>query len=854
MGQLNCIACHVASDAQATWVLAKVGPRLTDVGGRASPAWIARYLASPSQTMPGTTMPDVLGGMNAAEKATAAEALTHYLVSQKPATFKRVLPDRAAVARGEGLYHRLGCVACHAPQKEGSPKIASAPLPKMAEKWPFDGLRRFLLDPLASRPSGRMPAMRLTDGEASDIAHYLLRETRVPAAVELAAYRGKIRSLEDVEGAELARTGPVAAFLVDPKVWERANALRFSSWLRVEQGGDYTFYFSASGASRLAIDGKWLAGKESWESERVDEKVSLHLEAGLHAVKVDYVHRGPKPAMMKLDWEGPGVERAALPEARLQIEREAVQAPAEFVVDAKKADAGRVIYEKLNCAACHDGKAAGKALPALSALDGLRGCLADVVPAAVPDFHLDAGRRNALRVAIKALNGAELGAPTARERVADAMASFKCFSCHARDGAGGVTEDRDRFFTSTSDDLGDEGRIPPKLDGVGDKLLPAWLETVLVKGGSVRPYYDTRMPQFGKENVGHLPELFVALDRKAEKLVVVADEANAQRDAGRKMVGTDGLSCIVCHRFNDQPAQTLQVIDLATAPARLNEDWFRRFLREPAKFHPGTRMPEFWPEGTSLLPTVLEGDVTRQLAAIWTYLADGSRAKFPEGVGRQNVELLAGGEAIVYRGKLWEAGFRAVAVGYPELVNAAFDAEEVRLSLLWQGRFLNAGPHWTIQGMGSIRPLGKDVAVFPHGPELAVLSDEKSAWPKVAGREGGLRFKGYQLDGLKRPTLLYSVGDVEVEDFMSGSGEAGKATIKRTIALKGAPAGVLYFRIGAGKIVASGKNAWRFNDVITLRVAQGEKAILRTSGDVQELILPVSFDGNGGRIEVEYAW
>ena len=47
--------------------------------------------------------------------------------------------------------------------------------------------------------------------------------------------------------------------------------------------------------------------------------------------------------------------------------------------------------------------------------------------------------------------------------------------------------------------------LPPSLDGVGNKLIPAWLDNVLTQGGSVRPYLDARMPQFGKENVGHLP-------------------------------------------------------------------------------------------------------------------------------------------------------------------------------------------------------------------------------------------------------------------------------------------------------------------------------------------------------------
>ena len=91
-------------------------------------------------------------------------------------------------------------------------------------------------------------------------------------------------------------------------------------------------------------------------------------------------------------------------------------------------------------------------------------------------------------------------------------------------------------------------------------------------GGSVRPYFNTRMPQFGKENVGHLPELFVVIDRKPDKLIATGDDPDSQKEAGRKMIGTCGLSCIACHRFNRQPAQTMQVMDLMTTTDRLNED------------------------------------------------------------------------------------------------------------------------------------------------------------------------------------------------------------------------------------------------------------------------------------------
>ena len=60
---------------------------------------------------------------------------------------------------------------------------------------------------------------------------------------------------------------------------------------------------------------------------------------------------------------------------------------------------------------------------------------------------------------------------------------------------------------------------------------------------------------------------------------------------------------------------------------RLNHDWFRRYVADPQKFRPGTRMPAAWYNGQSPLPQILGGPADNQIDAIWRYLADGSDAR-----------------------------------------------------------------------------------------------------------------------------------------------------------------------------------------------------------------------------------
>ena len=78
INELSCFACHASSRAEFA---AKAGPDLSTVGSRVMGEHLRRFIEAPSTTKSGTTMPDVLGHLPAAERASRAEALAHYLAS-----------------------------------------------------------------------------------------------------------------------------------------------------------------------------------------------------------------------------------------------------------------------------------------------------------------------------------------------------------------------------------------------------------------------------------------------------------------------------------------------------------------------------------------------------------------------------------------------------------------------------------------------------------------------------------------------------------------------------------------------------------------------------------------------------
>ncbi len=202
IGELRCAACHGGIEPQS--VLAKSAPELLDVGARISPDYLKRFLASPSTTQPGTTMPDMLASKSEAERATIAEALTHFLVAQSQQVYQHASPELLSVAEGKALFHSVGCVACHGPRETlGEEFLFRKPkdltddedddddeksdksevvrpigvnLGHVPSKYGSKSLSEFLYQPLRVRSSGRMPDMKLTQVESLAIAGYLLGE------------------------------------------------------------------------------------------------------------------------------------------------------------------------------------------------------------------------------------------------------------------------------------------------------------------------------------------------------------------------------------------------------------------------------------------------------------------------------------------------------------------------------------------------------------------------------------------------------------------------------------------------------------------------------------------------------
>ena len=183
--QAGCAACHrVGADG------GRVGPDLTLVGFRRSPAWLDLWLKGPSAWRPGTLMPDPRLSPE------ARRALVAYLSGLRgrdwPAGGRPWDgPFPSPAARGAVIFSRAGCSGCHGPAGSGGEPNSNVPgglipaLRGLSDRYTkaelVDKIRRGVAAPQKADPDGpdpmvRMPAWGsvLDDAELSAVADYLL--------------------------------------------------------------------------------------------------------------------------------------------------------------------------------------------------------------------------------------------------------------------------------------------------------------------------------------------------------------------------------------------------------------------------------------------------------------------------------------------------------------------------------------------------------------------------------------------------------------------------------------------------------------------------------------------------------
>jgi mono/diheme cytochrome c family protein len=163
--KLGCHGCHLADGYSQE---AKVGPSLLRVASKVSPSWLYRWVKNPREYLPATRMPDF--GFDDKD----ALGVTAYLLSVSDKAYKPSFKFESGDPEiGQKEFEGVGCLACH--QLNGKGEDFAPNLSKIASKVNADWLVSWVGNPSHYNDKSKMPDLRLTKDQASNIAAYLMQ-------------------------------------------------------------------------------------------------------------------------------------------------------------------------------------------------------------------------------------------------------------------------------------------------------------------------------------------------------------------------------------------------------------------------------------------------------------------------------------------------------------------------------------------------------------------------------------------------------------------------------------------------------------------------------------------------------
>jgi cytochrome c551/c552 len=385
------------------------------------------------------------------------------------------ISSQAEVTPGEILMAEMNCMACHQATPEIAQRLASRTSPELGNlrltpAW----MRDFLADPQKTKPGTLMPDMlhkvpaEKKSAVVEELVHFLVKNQQSVPSASIGASEAKIE------------TGKA--------LYHSVGCVQCHAPFEPPKGMTLDDV-AKLGISKLQSQSVPLAGPHIAQKYTVGELATFLRDP----LKIRPAGRMPSLKLDATEAESIAMYllRDQLPAGKpMALDRQPMVPTAydaSFVVDETKAANGALDFTTFQCASCHagpKGSVPAVAIPtATKPLDRLRprqpiGCLAPNPPQRAAKFELTDRQRTVIIAGLQ--NQAVLTEPlTPDQQIKRTMTTLNCYACHQRDRRGGIIGMRRDYLTSLGEvNLGDEGRVPPHLTGVGEKLKTAKIRKV----------------------------------------------------------------------------------------------------------------------------------------------------------------------------------------------------------------------------------------------------------------------------------------------------------------------------------------------------------------------------------------
>jgi mono/diheme cytochrome c family protein len=540
------------------------------------------------------------------------------------------LEDAPLLAKGQRLFEQIGCTGCHLVEGyEDIPKIGPS-LRRVRAKVDPSWMVKWVQDPHKYRPRTRMPNFSLENDQAVAIASYLW-------------------SVSMKEGEEwLGRHPlPVGYRDQDPQLVGRGKALVESVGCRGCHG------FAEGEFSTVLGKNKNIIPSLQKIAAKVGPRWTYHWLKNPRGYSPDT----RMPSLRLSDEEALAITAYLM---TLGKKAKPIAGLEKRLRDSKNVRRGETLIRKYGCFGCHDIPGMEKesrigvelttfgSKPLEELFFGNRTDIHETwddwtfnklktpriyatprVEQVMPQFNLAEDDIRALRVLLNSFREEKVPEryrADHSEKVVEVvegrrmMHQYNCIGCHVIENRGGFIR---KYYQNPA-------LAPPSLDGEGEKVQANWLFGFLKSPIPLRPWFKVRMPTFGfsDEKANLLVSFFTNLS-KVKVPYVFFDPRKIPEGyvkAASTMFSKDYFDCLSCHQQGDRKPEGPPegwAPDLTLAKERLNPHWILRWLRDPQKVQPGTKMPSFYPEGPE---DILGGKDEKQLEALRDYIMVLGRA------------------------------------------------------------------------------------------------------------------------------------------------------------------------------------------------------------------------------------